>query len=184
MQNTVYVAKTGPAWFHFHISFPPNPHNCYRQICLTKVVGLVPRSTCSQIGDGFCGHSHQLFHDFSLSTWCRLNDAHSCSVFTGSRVRITTPIIGYCEVRCHFQQSFQKHAIIQPITFIIIFPLLQMRCQEIKQRKLPIFGNLQICITPKSAGCRSIQLMYQSVESSLTRYPHVTTVHIQQFIRI
>jgi len=28
----------------------PYPLNCYRQICLTTVVGLVPRSTCSQMG--------------------------------------------------------------------------------------------------------------------------------------
>jgi len=130
---------------------------------------------------------------FFLCIRYRLNDAHSCSVTTGSQVRFTTPITGYCGVRCHIPQPFQKHAMIPPTIFTIIFPLdamlLGIRCQVIKQRTLPILGNLQYALSQpdlqqKIAGCRSIQPMYQSLESSLTRYPHVTAVHIHQFIRI
>ena len=82
---------------------------------------------------------------------------------------------------------------IPPTTLTIIFPpdamLLGLRYQVIKKGTLPIFGNLQYALSQpdpqkKTAGCRSIQLMYQSLESTLTRYPHVTAVHIHQFIRI
>lgn len=142
MQNTVYVAKD---WSYLiSLSHFPSPHNRYRQNCLTTVVSLVPRSTCSLMGAIFCGQTHLLFQGFS---------SHSISLewytfllrtrrVPGSMI----PIIGYCGWSVDiFHSPSKKYAMIPPITFTIIFRhdamLVEMRCRVIKQGTLQIFGN-------------------------------------------